>query len=792
MADNGFKINKSANFNPQAGTPANPVDGDFFYDSVAQSFAYYHNGMWAYFDSVGLVESEEWLTSAQFTATVVRNSVIKVIDGVTPTHLAGISASFSAKQITVYNAGSDIITVEPEDAMEATSNNRIMTPTGGSMNLVAGEVAVFTYDVVENRWLLVSISSEAGAQVIATTGNPGLVTLHQASLLPLDGVVLSDGDLNTANGVVGLNANKAALITPPTSAVTTLTLEAFAGAASALVLQGGSVSSALQRIYAPGAALAWYDGSSIFVGSLYNEGIYVRTGGKFTLEGTLTPDETDFILDATDVYLGQRKLHFSYDDGAANLFDNYMEYTYLAGTTSRGMKFVNETEDGSCEFWVEATIDGLGEVRQDLILKASTGSDQYISNQQGDLYLNFTKANTVYAGFGNTDSWDFVSNATPVWQIIGAGSSPSGALQAMGADRLIRNVAYPLLGTDVANRNWVQAERQNYIINGAFDFWQRLLTATTSFAFSSGSATHGYTADRWYYYAMGAAQSTVSQIAAPSSEADLGATYILRCQRDNNTVDQRGMIQEIDRRWVKSMRGKSFTARVRARVGVLFTGTFSISFVVDNGGNANQLSGVAPFYTSGVATTVTPTPTPGGSFVDYYLNIPTLPTNITAASLQVNHVPGGSFGGSDYFDISLVQIVEHTGLTGFPFRLAGDSFAGEMTLCERYFERSYALNQGIGELSDANCNSSSMSNTWGGSEYFDGSRFRVEKNFFSAPPTVKFYSLAGAEGYVTIEGAPHLSVAIAATGFNSFYGFTSSTTPGDHVQYHWTADSEIR
>lgn len=216
MADNGFKINKSANFNPQTTAPSNPVDGDFYYDSTVQTFSYYHNGSWANFDSVGSVASVLWLTSVHFTPAIVRNSLVKVTGAAALSHLAGISASFSAKKITIYNAGTFNIVVEPNDANELTANNRIQTPTGGSMNLVPGEVAVFTYDVVATRWLLVSISSQAGAQVISTIANPGLVTLHQASLLPLDGVVLSDGDLNTANGVVGLDANKMVVLEKPT------------------------------------------------------------------------------------------------------------------------------------------------------------------------------------------------------------------------------------------------------------------------------------------------------------------------------------------------------------------------------------------------------------------------------------------------------------------------------------------------------------------------------------------------------------------------------------------------
>lgn len=246
MADNGFKINKSANFNPQNGTPANPVDGDFFYDAIAQSFAYYHNGSWANFDSIGTVAATEPMTSAQFTPALVRNSIIKITGGSTPKHLDGISSSFSGKTIKIYNAGTSYITVEHEDVAEPTANNRIRTPTAGDMNLIAGEIATFTYDVIQNRWLLVSISSQAGAQLIATTSSPGIVTLHQASTIPADGIVLSDGDLNTANGVIGLDANRAASIAAPLSAVTALSITAHANA-SALTLTSGSGSVALMQ-----------------------------------------------------------------------------------------------------------------------------------------------------------------------------------------------------------------------------------------------------------------------------------------------------------------------------------------------------------------------------------------------------------------------------------------------------------------------------------------------------------------------------------------------------------------
>lgn len=234
MADNGFKINKSANFNPQSGLPANPIDGDYFYDSTTHSFTYYHDGFWACVDSVGSIADTDPMTSAQFTPAVVRNALVKITGGSSLSHLLGMTASHVGKSIKLYNGGTANITVEVEDAGEATANNRIRTPTGGDMNLVPGEIAVFTYDVIVNRWLLVSISSQAGAQAIATISSPGLVTLHQASLFPADGIVLTDGDLDTPNGVVALDANKTATITAIDAAVA-LTLNGFHNAETLVV-----------------------------------------------------------------------------------------------------------------------------------------------------------------------------------------------------------------------------------------------------------------------------------------------------------------------------------------------------------------------------------------------------------------------------------------------------------------------------------------------------------------------------------------------------------------------------
>lgn len=240
MADNSFKVNKSINLNPQSAQPGNPADGDIYYDSSVGSFIYYHNGFWANVDSVGAVATSANMTSAQFTPGLVQNSIIR-LTGSTAGNIHGISSSFSAKRLTIYNNSTALMIVKFQSATEPTSNNRIVTPTAGDLNLIAGEIAQFVYDVVANRWALVSISSNAGAQLPASTTAMGLVKLHQAATTPSSPIVISDGDLNTPNGVVGLDANTAATITTSGGNATAITTTG-SGSGAGGSFTGGSSS----------------------------------------------------------------------------------------------------------------------------------------------------------------------------------------------------------------------------------------------------------------------------------------------------------------------------------------------------------------------------------------------------------------------------------------------------------------------------------------------------------------------------------------------------------------------
>ena len=90
MADSLYRVNRGITLNPQSSAPSNPTNGDVYYDSTQGTFAFYDNGFWINLASRQDVASAASLTSANFTATIVANSLIR-ITGATASTIYGIS-----------------------------------------------------------------------------------------------------------------------------------------------------------------------------------------------------------------------------------------------------------------------------------------------------------------------------------------------------------------------------------------------------------------------------------------------------------------------------------------------------------------------------------------------------------------------------------------------------------------------------------------------------------------------------------------------------------------------------
>lgn len=155
MADSLYRVNRGITLNPQSSAPANPTNGDIYYDSTQGTFVFYDNGFWINLASRQDVASAASLTSANFTAAIVANSLIR-ITGATASTIHGITASTDGNIAVIYNNTNQLITVAHQSGSEATAANRIVTHTAQSIVIPAGMTMKLVYDGSQSRWVFMA------------------------------------------------------------------------------------------------------------------------------------------------------------------------------------------------------------------------------------------------------------------------------------------------------------------------------------------------------------------------------------------------------------------------------------------------------------------------------------------------------------------------------------------------------------------------------------------------------------------------------------------------------------
>lgn len=167
MADDFFDIRKGISLPSLAGSPANPRNGDIFYDGTRNTFVLYNNGAFTDFQSRSDVATAASLTSTQFTASVVQSSLIR-LTGSTASTIYGFFAYPNAKEFVLYNQSTAIITIKNNNATEPTAANRIFTADGGDLIITAGQSVMFTYDSAQSRWIVISSPGSASVGAVET------------------------------------------------------------------------------------------------------------------------------------------------------------------------------------------------------------------------------------------------------------------------------------------------------------------------------------------------------------------------------------------------------------------------------------------------------------------------------------------------------------------------------------------------------------------------------------------------------------------------------------------------
>jgi hypothetical protein len=311
----------------------------------------------------------------------------------------------------------------------------------------------------------------------------------------------------------------------------------------------------------------------------------------------------------------------------------------------------------------------------------------------------------------------------------------------------------------------------NLIINGGFDFWQRGTT----------SAANGYLSDRWYSF--GAFQAAVTSQEPGSADADTENKYFLKMTAQANTEDFL-LYQVIED--VQTLAGQKLTIQFKHRTDV--AGSIKVRVNQDFGTNGSPTVFITDqdftVGASGVAETITLTvdiPSVAGKTIgngnDNYL------------ALLFNFSPDTATGTGvwDVFSVKAEQGSEAT-----PFIRAGNTKAGELAMCQRYYENSYYNgNSGTSSGTAAFVTGATVANN----KRLSGTvSFNTSKR--TSPSMVVFNYATGntSEAFGLTSGGATAAVMVAGVTSarpQNFTPFAISTGVQAGYRVHWEADAEL-
>jgi hypothetical protein len=228
---------------------------------------------------------------------------------------------------------------------------------------------------------------------------------------------------------------------------------------------------------------------------------------------------------------------------------------------------------------------------------------------------------------------------------------------------------YKTTGTAVAGWEPVNlAQSPNYIINGAFDIWQR----GTSF---SNVASVTYTADRWWVGKDATATLNVSrQAITPGTQSIMGFEAEFNLRFDVSAWSSSPVYLTTRLEDVRTLSGQTVTLSYWAKSSVAVTSTPLYSQNFGSGGSsvvAASVGSSASITTSWQKFTHT--------FVLPSVSGKTIGAN-SFLDMQVLR-----FSQAATIDIEGVQL--EAGQTATPFRRNANSLQGELAACQRYYFR---------------------------------------------------------------------------------------------------------
>lgn len=339
----------------------------------------------------------------------------------------------------------------------------------------------------------------------------------------------------------------------------------------------------------------------------------------------------------------------------------------------------------------------------------------------------------------------------------------------------------------------------NSLINGNFDVWQRNVTFTNP-------ATATYTADRFQNVinSVGTLPATIThaRVSIPPGELP-GSSFAYQISTsgagsgftgtDNNTIQTK---IENGARYMCGLGKKvtiSFWARTDIpgkRLGVNGSqiygtgGTPSTGEVVS--GQIITLSSTWTKYVVTVTTNTITGKTFGTNNDDYFATNFTIMFGSTIAVNRFGVSTTEGYGGAG--NIFIAQVKVETGDTATTF--LPRSFAEELQLCMRYFEKSYSYDAIPGGSSPAG---EEMFKPYGTSANgMNAGVYKVPKRL-SNPTVIIYASRTGTQGRVRdIDGSVDVVASTFGIGDKKVGWVDAGTvTSGNRLIWHWTSDAEL-
>lgn len=329
-------------------------------------------------------------------------------------------------------------------------------------------------------------------------------------------------------------------------------------------------------------------------------------------------------------------------------------------------------------------------------------------------------------------------------------------------------------------------KQKNLLYNGGFALFQR------NAAYSGTANIFGYTADRWGFFPGAVSNYSVNRTAHSNPAFALGQgrnAVLIQRNAGNAAVTSYQFAQTLERRDSQVLAGEQLTLSFSAYKGANYSAAGNIlvsqiMYTLTNG-DTHYITG---WSSPVVAATQDNVLTGAPQRFSVTVTLPNL--NIVGVTVNFRFTTTGVAGAADYFVLEDVMLEK--GPTATAFESMGGNFAEELFYCQRYYEKSYAIDEAVGTANGTTGFFHSVAIN-GVDFYCHGKqKFLVRKR---ATPIVSTWSYAGTPGVLTNLGS---AVDQGNTGlrYQSQIGFgifcaNNAMTTNSAVASHWAADAEL-